>query len=496
MKKTVFKISFAVMTLFFMAMVFAVFLPTLTAHAAVGDLLTAQVDVTDAGGTTTKIPMTFKILSDPSGSTPGTVQVGNGAMAIPSIDNTTAGAIVIPVSLTDAAGNTYNVTAIGDYAFYSCKPLTNVTIQSGVTTIGDYAFSNCNGLTNFTIPEGVTTIEIYAFQSCINLTEITIPSSVTVINGGAFQLCRSLTEVTIPDGIDIIAQNVFKECYKLHTVNLPSSVKTIGITAFAETSDLANIDLQHVQTIGDYAFAGDLGGGNDALTSVDLSSATSIGEAAFQLCEALTSVTIPYGVTAIGDLTFSGCKALQSVVIPKTVTTVGADVFKGCELLSSIYYDGDFSIGLNTADIPDYGDLQIYYNADALGWGADVMVKNLDPNVTDTTKLVTPIPIKVTHSATQFVYDGSLKTVNVTEIAVDGTAHSLDYLLQNQQPLVLTGTTATAAGSHRFTVSSGVGSDFLPLFEYTNFLVITNPPEPEPEPAPVMLAPLTGVYNR
>ena len=100
-----------------------------------------------------------------------------------------------------------------------------------------------------------------------------------------------------------------------------------------------------------------------ALTSVTIpEGVTSFGGDAFEQCSSLTSVTIPGRllqqgkmssyfpdryqflrtiiltgtVTSIGESAFSGCKQLESVVIPNGVTTIGNLVFFGCSSLASI----------------------------------------------------------------------------------------------------------------------------------------------------------------
>ena len=50
----------------------------------------------------------------------------------------------------------------------------------------------------------------------------------------------------------------------------------------------------------------------------------------------LTSVTIPSSVTSIGNYAYEGCDALLSVVIPKTVTSIGDNPFDYCWALKSI----------------------------------------------------------------------------------------------------------------------------------------------------------------
>ena len=88
------------------------------------------------------------------------------------------------------------VTSIGDYAFYLCPYLTNITIPNSVTSIGEAAFMKCNGLTNIIIPESVTSIEAFTFKECVNLNNIVIPNSVTSIGDSVFSYCDNLNNIT------------------------------------------------------------------------------------------------------------------------------------------------------------------------------------------------------------------------------------------------------------------------------------------------------------
>ena len=158
------------------------------------------------------------------------------------------------------------ITAIGNYAFYQCSSLTNVSIPNSVTSIGEDAFGLCTSLTSITIPDSVTSIETGAFWGCYNLTGITIPNSVTSIGEGAFSSCTGLTDIAIPEGVTSIGNNTFNGCTSLTSVTIPSSV-------------------------------------------------TSIGENAFYRCTSLTSVTIPDSVTEIGASTFEKCTSLTDIYI-------------------------------------------------------------------------------------------------------------------------------------------------------------------------------------
>ena len=58
------------------------------------------------------------------------------------------------------------------------------------------------------------------------------------------------------------------------------------------------------------------------------SSATSIGNYAFQSATRITSVTIQSGVTSIGEAAFSGASSLSNISIPSTVQSIGASAFR------------------------------------------------------------------------------------------------------------------------------------------------------------------------
>ena len=130
-------------------------------------------------------------------------------------------------------GDEYRITGIGEYAFYKCNRLTQVTIPKSVENIGENAFYRCSALkeinvendntvfcsedgvlfnkdkttliqypsckanTSYTIPNSVTNIESYAFSDCSTLKEITIGNSVINIEEKAFGNCRALTQMTV-----------------------------------------------------------------------------------------------------------------------------------------------------------------------------------------------------------------------------------------------------------------------------------------------------------
>ena len=142
-------------------------------------------------------------------------------------NNSYSGDIVIP-SCVDHDGNTYEVTSIGDAAFFDDSSLTSIKIPESITTIGGSAFGRCTALTSITIPNSVTSIGAKAFWLCDGLTSITIPNSVTSIGDGAFYDCDGLTSITISNSVTSIGSSAFNSCRNLTSITIPNSVTSIG----------------------------------------------------------------------------------------------------------------------------------------------------------------------------------------------------------------------------------------------------------------------------
>ena len=265
------------------------------------------------------------------------------------------GNVVIPESVI-YNGKAYSVTSIGDYAFYGCSGLTELTIPNSVTSIGNYAFYGCSGLTELTIPNSITSISHGAFWNCSGLTELTIPNSVTSIGDSAFSGCSGLTQLTIPNSVTSIGDSAFYGCSGLEKIVVDSGnlyydsredcnavIRKDGnvLVAGCKNTLIPN----SVTSIGDYAFAVCSG-----LTELTIpNSVTSIGYLAFAVCSGLTELTIPNSVTSIGDYAFNSCSGLTELTIGNSVTSIGHWAFYNCSGLTSI-------TSLNTTP-PD-----IYYN--------------------------------------------------------------------------------------------------------------------------------------
>lgn len=218
-------------------------------------------------------------------------------------DNRYKGNVSIPDKV-NYNGKTYDVTSIGDRAFYGCKNVTSITLPKSVTSIGKEAFDCCYDLSKINIPESVTSIGESAFGACVSILNLTIPSSVTTIGNIAFFSIANL----IYDGsekYEARALNGYVEG------NLVYEDKTK--TKLCACCRLAKGTLKLPETLEE------------------------IGARAFIYCSDLEALTLPNGVKTIGTLAFYDCAALISLVVPNSVTTIEKDAFYH---VPNVIYDG------------------------------------------------------------------------------------------------------------------------------------------------------------
>jgi len=95
--------------------------------------------------------------------------------------------------------NINSTTDIGEFAFYGCTDLADVSLNSGVTGILAYAFYGCNKIQSIVIPASVTRIGDCAFADCSGLTSVHLMNASTTISECAFIGSPNVT-VHYPNG--------------------------------------------------------------------------------------------------------------------------------------------------------------------------------------------------------------------------------------------------------------------------------------------------------
>ncbi len=284
------------------------------------------------------------------------------------------------------------VTVIGDYGFSSNKSLTSVKFgklssignyaffESSITAmpeftaetkIGKYAFSYSK-LTSVTIPDGMT-VEEGTFSECIDLNTVVVGNDVNIgkyafslnkdlafkvvstTEGGVkvhkYEFHSPLTSLTIGNNA-VIGENAFSNAASLETITLGENA-VLEKMAFYNMSSLKEVDLSKVKKFGDYAVSGDVYYAcmdenmtvaavspegmyiytyhGPQLTSIDVSSAESIGEYAFSYCRSLTDVKLNEELKEIAPYAFAGCASLKNINLEK-IETIGDYAFMECGL--------------------------------------------------------------------------------------------------------------------------------------------------------------------
>ncbi len=186
-----------------------------------------------------------------------------------------------------------NVTSIGDFAFYGCSTLYDVTFNSDLEALGAQSFCRAG------------------------IKEVTLPGTLSEIKQFAFSNCTDLESVTIEEGVKNIDRFAFRNCTALSEINIPRSVRTIGESAFRGCSNLVLVRFaEGLESIGNYAFYG------CSVLGMDTSEA----------------IVLPNSLTSIGDYAFRSCTLLRSMILGDSIKSMGMHVFNRCELLV-IYTD-------------------------------------------------------------------------------------------------------------------------------------------------------------
>lgn len=304
------------------------------------------------------------------------------------------------------------LTYVGVEAFSGCVRLKNVNFEKGCEVISNGAFFNTTALTNLQLPEGdivfgdsvfqnsalttlafgkttrIENIGLNIFAGAKNLksfaksviesdyyvvdkgvlynkemTEIVmvapnatlgdyvLPDTITHVGDGAFAGNASLTSFTAGANLEYIGKGAFVGCGLLTSVTLKPSVKEIGEYAFYTNENLTTVNLENVQTVGDFAFAGTgiktanlttngvvIGEGAFAFTSLmknlALGENAMVGEVAFR-ASAVNTITMPAnGGVTLDTAAFYQCIQLTTVDLTKVTGKLGDFAFYQCVQLA------------------------------------------------------------------------------------------------------------------------------------------------------------------
>lgn len=123
-------------------------------------------------------------------------------------DGVTPTSVDIPSSIQEG-GESYSVTAIGEYAFEKCTSLQSITLPVTLTEIRHKAFCGCSNLSAIEIPDNVGYIASYAFNGCESLENLKLPEKLVTLEEHAFSGCTKLKSVYVPANVHYIGDYAF-----------------------------------------------------------------------------------------------------------------------------------------------------------------------------------------------------------------------------------------------------------------------------------------------
>ena len=264
-------------------------------------------------------------------------------------NNAYADSIVIP-EMISYEGTDYQVTSIGEGAFFCCDKVLSASLPNSIQFIGKNAFWGCHSLDSIAIPELVTTIEPGVFADCPSLRRVILPEEITSIGNSSFNCCYSLDSLILPHALETIEDWVFTDCKKLSRVVIPQSLKHVGKGAFAGCSSLMSVEISDLSSWCNISFS-DMSAnplciskilvlnGEEITDLVIPEDVSFIGNYAFYPCSNLTSLTIGSQVSDIGQGAFGNCSNITSVTCyPRKVPQTGRNVFNNDAVENATLY--------------------------------------------------------------------------------------------------------------------------------------------------------------
>ncbi len=258
------------------------------------------------------------------------------------------GEVTIPTTV-EHNGNTYNVTAIGDHTFYSCKGITKVNILASITNIGEKAFYLCEGMTQINLPASITNIGKEAFAYTHHLASIQLPENLTVIEYQVFFDSDLTGEVVLPASLKECGLLAFGACKKLTAITVSTGNTYFSSNAgvlfnnaqdtlirYPEGKTNTAYTLPHtVKVVEEDAFYGAI----NLQTITFNEGLQEIKKKGFYGCFGLTSINLPASLNKLEDNAFYYCDHIETVSIGKNLVSIGSGVFDNCHKIESYTVD-------------------------------------------------------------------------------------------------------------------------------------------------------------
>ncbi|MCL2578063.1 MAG: leucine-rich repeat protein [Defluviitaleaceae bacterium] len=267
-------------------------------------------------------------------------------------NNTALTAVRLGNSLTDIHPGTFfdapnllslhignNVRTIGHSAFSGAVRLHNISWGAMLDTIGEQAFLNMGSLnhenhSSITFPPTLRTIGPAAFRGASGIRVLNLNNGLITIDTGAFYGASRLEQLTIPNSVmtfnsmNSSGNRTFGNASALTHVTIGANILDIPPGAFYGATNLQNLNLANVITIGEFAF--NRSGRLDNITWGDR--ITGIGANAFAN-SGITTLKLPPTMLTLGNNAFADAAHLERLELNNGLTTIGHGAFRNATSL-------------------------------------------------------------------------------------------------------------------------------------------------------------------
>jgi hypothetical protein len=247
-----------------------------------------------------------------------------------------------------------------------------IYIPDSVTTLGNNAFANFKQLATIIIGSGLKNVYsgnlgILSKTPCLSNIKVDKNNPNMHVMSGCLYLrdnvnrdyliryaaARPDTTLDISTGVYSIYAYAFEGCHNLTKILVPSSVEHIGYGAFENCDALEQITLPFVGSRRDansssdkfcYIFGTTSEGLEQAkyvpssLKEVIITDGTRVPGHAFENCNNIQKIILNEGITYIGTDAFNNCTNLTDITIPNSIKSVYS-AFRGCDNLNYNEYN-------------------------------------------------------------------------------------------------------------------------------------------------------------